>query len=75
MEGTINVRLQECFDQKGLLSKIQCGDRPERTNTNHLLFHEGTVRSAQARKNHAASVFFDMEQASDRTWRHGILKD
>ena len=37
---------------------------------NHLI-----IRIAFANSEHFVSVFFDLEKAYDRTWRHGIVMD
>ena len=75
MQTMINVILLNYFDQKGLLSTLQCGRRAKRTIIEHLLSFETIVIKVKANNEHVASVFFDMEKALDLTWRYDILED
>jgi hypothetical protein len=36
---------------------------------------EALIRNAFAKKEHAVSIFLDLEKAFDTTWKYGILKD
>ena len=36
---------------------------------------ETFIRDAFINKQHAVSIFFDLEKAYDTTWKHDILKD
>jgi hypothetical protein len=41
----------------------------------YLVRFETFIRNAFAKKEHAVSIFFDLEKAYDTTWKYGILKD
>ena len=40
-----------------------------------LVRHETFIRDAFVSKEHAVSIFFELEKAYDTTWKYGILKD
>jgi hypothetical protein len=75
MERMINARLVWFLEPNGLLSTIQCGFRQGRSTLDHLVRFETFIRNAFAKKQHAVSIFFDLEKAYDTTWKYGILKD
>jgi len=75
MERMINARLVWFLESNGLLSNIQCGFRQGRSTLDHLVRFETFIRNAFAKKEHAVSIFFDLEKAYDTTWKYGILKD
>jgi potassium voltage-gated channel Eag-related subfamily H protein 8 len=75
MEWIINARLVWFLESNGLLSNIQCGFRQGRSTLYHIVRFETFIRNAFAKKEHAVSVFFDLEKAYDTTWKYGILKD
>ena len=75
IEGMVNVRILDFFDQKGTLSTLQYGDRAKRTIIDKLLSLEATVRKTQANSEQLVSIVFDMEKAYDLTRKHGILMD
>jgi hypothetical protein len=52
-----------------------CGFRQGRSTLDHLVRFETFIRNAFAKKQHAVSIFFDLEKAYDTTWKYGILKD
>ena len=71
----VNVRLLDFFEQKGTLSTLQWGSTAKRTNIDHLLSLEATVRKIQANSEQVVTIFFHMEKACDLKWRHGIPMD
>ena len=75
MERMINDRLVWYLEHNNIISNIQCGFRKKKSTTDHLVRLESFVRDAFLNKQHAVSVFFDLEKAYDTTWKHGILKD
>jgi hypothetical protein len=75
MERMINARLIWFLESNGLLSNIQYGFRQSRSLLDHLVRFETFIRNAFAKKEHAVSIFFDLEKAYDTTWKYGILKD
>ena len=75
MERMINDRLVWYLETNKLLTDIQCGFRKQRSTTDHLVRLESFIRDAFINKQHAVSIFFDLEKAYDTTWKHGILKD
>ena len=74
-ERLINYRLLDYFDQHKSIANIQCGGRPKRSTTDHLIRLEHSIKEAFAHNEHFVSIFFDIEKAYDLTWRHGILQD
>ena len=75
MERMINDRLAWFLESNGLLSKIQCGFREGRNTSDHLVHFETFIRNAFAKKEHAVSIFFDLEKAHDTTREYDILTD
>ena len=75
MERMINDRLVYYLESNNLLTDIQCGFRRQRSTLDHLVRLETFVRNAFIKKQHAVSIFFDLEKAYDTTWKYGILKD
>ena len=45
------------------------------STTDQLVRLETFIRSAFVNKEHAVSIFFDLEKAYDTTWKYGILKE
>jgi len=75
VEKVVNGRLVEFLEMNKFFAFTQCGFRRHRSTVDHLVRFETYVRSALAERKFMTSVFFDMEKAYDKTWRHGILKD
>ena len=75
MERMINDRLVWYLETNQLLTDIQCGFRKQRSTLDHVVRLESFIRDAFINKQHAVSIFFDLEKAYDTTWKHGILKD
>jgi len=75
MERMINNRLIHFLESNDLLANIQCGFRRQRGTLDHLVRLESFVRNAFINKQHAVSLFFDLEKAYDTAWKYGILKD
>ena len=63
MDGMVNVRLLDFFDQKGTLSTLQCGGRAKLTTIDHILSLDATVRKVQANSEQDVSIFFDMKRS------------
>jgi len=74
MEMMINAHLVWFLESNGLLSNIQCGFRQDRSTLDHLVRFETFIRNAFAKKEHAVSIFFDLEKAYDTPWKYGIYK-
>ena len=47
----------------------------QRGTLGHLVRFETFIREAFIKKEHAVSVFFDLESAHDTTWKYGIMND
>ena len=75
MERLVNSRLVWCLESKGLITDLQCGFRKGRSTIDHLVRFETFIREAFVQKQHVLAIFFDLEKAYDRTWKHGILRD
>ena len=71
----INERMIYYLESNKLLADIQCGFRRQRSTLDHLIRLESFIRNAFINKQHAVSIFFDLEKAYDTAWKHGILKD
>ena len=54
----MNVKLLVYFDQKGILSTLQCGGRAKWTTNDHLLSLEATVRKTQVKSENVGHLFF-----------------
>jgi ribonuclease HI len=74
MERMVNRRLVWYLESRGLLSKIQCGFRRNRSTTDHLVRSTNFIHEAFLLRQHVVAVFFDIEKAYDRLWRHKVLK-
>ena len=72
MERMINDRLVWFLESQNLLADIQCGFRSQRSTLDHLVKLESFIRDAFINKEHAVSIFFDLEKAYDTTWRYGF---
>jgi hypothetical protein len=46
--------------------------RQGRSTLDHLVRFETFIRNAFAKKEHAVSIFFDLEKAYDTTWKYMI---
>ena len=71
----LNQRLIWHLETNNLISNLQCGYRKNRGCIDHLINLETFIREAFIRKEHATTVFFDLEKAYDTMWKHGIMKD
>ena len=75
MEKIINTRLMWSLESHGLLSEKQCSFRKNHSTFEHLVRFEMFIRNAFIKKEHVLTIFFDLEKAYNRTWKHGILAD
>ena len=75
MERMVNDRLVWFLESNNLIANVQCGFRRQRGTLDHLVRFETFIREAFIRKEHAVSVFFDLESAYDTTWKYGIMND
>ena len=73
MERMINKRLVWFLESNNILSNTQCGFRKNRSTIDHLVRLETFIRDAFVNKEHAVSIFFDLEKANDTTRKYGIL--
>ena len=71
----INKRLVWFLETNNILTNIQCGFMKNRSTIDQLVRLENFIRDAFVNKEHAVSVFFDLEKAYDTTWKYGTLKD
>ncbi|GBN51186.1 putative RNA-directed DNA polymerase from transposon BS [Araneus ventricosus] len=69
----VNARLVFELKKQGCISPLQSGFRRGRSTFDNLVLLETQIRNAFVRRNHLVSIFFDTENAYDRTWRYGIL--
>ncbi|GBM48867.1 hypothetical protein AVEN_36924-1 [Araneus ventricosus] len=71
----VSARLMHVLDRSKWFVPSQSGFDRRRGTIDNVLKLETAIREAFVRKKHLVSIFFDIEKAYDRTWRHGILKD
>ena len=75
MERIINDRLNEYLEMTRRISGLQCGCRRRRSTVDHLVRLESAIRKAFVNGENFVSVFFDLENAYDTTWRYGIIRN
>ena len=75
MERMVNDRVVWTLERECLISEYQCGFRRGRSTLDHLVRFETFLRKAFIRKQHAITVFFDLEKVYDMTWWYGIMRD
>ena len=75
LERMINDRLVWFLEHDNILTDIQCGFRKRKSTIDHLVRLESSIRGAFLNKQEVVSIFFDLEEAYDTTWKYGILKD
>ena len=75
MERMVNDRLVWFLEKNKLIVSVQSGFRKQRGTHDHLIRFETFIREAFIKKEHAVSVFFDLENAYDTTWKYGIMND
>ncbi|GBM12996.1 putative RNA-directed DNA polymerase from transposon X-element [Araneus ventricosus] len=74
LERMVNARLVFELEKQGCIPPLQSGFRRGRSTFDNIVHLETQIRNAFVRRNHLVSIFFDVEKAYDRTWRHGILQ-
>ena len=67
----INDRLVWFLQKNQLIATVQSGFRKHRGSPDHFVCFETFLREAINKKEHAVSVFFDLESAYDTTWKDG----
>ena len=75
MERIVNDRLVWFLEKNQLIATVQRGFRKQRGTFNHLVPFETFIREAFIKKEHAVSIFFDLESAYDTTWKYGTIND
>ncbi|GBM04979.1 putative RNA-directed DNA polymerase from transposon X-element [Araneus ventricosus] len=75
LERLVNRRLVHYLETNNIIHPHQSGFRKGRCTLDNLLSLETDIRLAFLQKKHLVAIFFDIEKAYDRTWRHGILSD
>ncbi|KMQ83888.1 rna-directed dna polymerase from mobile element jockey-like protein [Lasius niger] len=75
LEKMVNARLMYVLEKDNAFHPFQSGFRRNRSSVDNLLALETEIRNAFVQNKHLVSIFFDIEKAYDRTWRHGILVD
>ena len=73
MERMDNRWLLWILEWRNLLAVIQCGFRKHRSALDHLVSISTRFSTTFLLQEHLVSVFFDLEEAYDSTWRYGIL--
>ena len=75
MERMVNDRLVWFLKKNKLIASVQSGFRKQRGTVDLLIRFETFIREAFIKKEHAVSVFFDLESDYDTTWKYGIMND
>ena len=75
MECMVNSRLVRYLESNKLITNSQCGFRKRRSTMDHVVKFETSIRETNIQKQHLIAVFFDLEKASETTWKFGIMKD
>ena len=80
MERMVNDHLvwfleREKKKKKKLIATIQSGFCKQIGTLDHLVRFETFIRETFIKKEHAVSVFFDLESAYDTTWKYEIMND
>ena len=70
-----NDRLVWYLECSSLIAEAQSGFRKVRSTMDHLVRFEIFVREGFLNREHAVSIFFNLEKAYDTTWKYGILKN
>ncbi|GFX98903.1 putative RNA-directed DNA polymerase from transposon X-element [Trichonephila clavipes] len=70
MERIVSARLMFRLESHNLLSPLQNGFRKSRSTTDNLLRLETSIREAFVKKQYNISVFFDIKNAYDMSWRY-----
>ena len=73
-EMILNKRLNWYLESNGILSPNQYGFRKKRNTIQAISDLELEIREAFAAKEHLYAIFFDLEKAYDRVWRHHICQ-
>jgi len=74
VERMISDRLVWYLEKNKIITNTQSGFRKQRSTTDQLVRLETFIREALVQKQHAVAVFFDLEKASDTTWKCGIMR-
>jgi ribonuclease HI len=74
LEKMVNSRLVYYLEKNNSLSNNQSGFRRGRCTLDNIVDLETRIRNSFVKRNHSVAVFFDIEKAYDKTWRHGILQ-
>ncbi|GBO25231.1 hypothetical protein AVEN_124649-1 [Araneus ventricosus] len=73
--ASCGTRLVYYLETNNFIHPSQSGFRRGRSTVDNLLALETGIRLAFLERKHFVAVFFDIENAYDKTWRYGILKD
>ena len=74
MEKVVNNRLSWYLKKNKIITKTQFGSIRNRSTIDSLSSIEHYIRQNYKHKRITAGVFFDIEKAYDRIWKHHILK-
>lgn len=74
LEKMVNVRLVRYLEVNKYLPSLQFGFRRMHSTTDSLIRFTSDILESFRNRNSVLCVFFDMEKAYDKTWRHGILR-
>ena len=71
----INNRLVWFLEKNKLITPLQYNFRKQHSTTGHLVRLESFITEAFIQRQHDVAIFFDLEEAYDCTWKHGLKRD
>lgn len=74
IEKMISSRLLNYLEGKDYFTNYQCGFRRNRSTQDQIINLAYEVKTAFQEKKDIYSIFFDIQKAYDRTWRHYVLQ-
>ena len=75
IEKRVQVLITTFLKSNKLIIDLQSGFSKKRGMIDHLVCLETFIREAFIKKEHLIAIVFDLEKASDSTWKFGIMRD
>ncbi|GBN51919.1 putative RNA-directed DNA polymerase from transposon X-element [Araneus ventricosus] len=75
LERLVNRRLVHNLETNNIIHPHQIDFRKGPCSLDNRLSLETDIRLAFLQKKHLVAIFFDIEKAYNRTWKHGVLGD
>ena len=74
LERMVGKRLSYTLEKNNMLSKFQCGFRPNHSPVDHLLRLETDIRQGFKHKQHTIVVFLDIKKAYDMVHKPALIQ-